>query len=82
MHPEYPCAHCITAAAVGTVLEAEFRDPWRAPARPMRRIAERELRQEVDSAHIWAASTCATQIGDAMGRKVAELALQNFVRPQ
>ena len=24
MHPEYPCAHCITASAVATVLESEF----------------------------------------------------------
>src|SRR4029079_1166621 len=24
MHPEYPCAHCITATAVATVLESEF----------------------------------------------------------
>ncbi len=24
MHPEYPCAHCITAAAVSAVLEAQF----------------------------------------------------------
>src|SRR5260221_12036490 len=23
LHPEYPCAHCITARAVGTVLEAQ-----------------------------------------------------------
>ena len=23
MHPEYPCAHCIVAAAIGTVLQAE-----------------------------------------------------------
>ncbi len=28
MHPEYPCAHCITAGAVGTVLKAEIgQDP-------------------------------------------------------
>ena len=24
IHPEYPCAHCINAAAIGAVLEAEF----------------------------------------------------------
>ena len=24
MHPEYPCAHCIVAGAVGTVLQAEI----------------------------------------------------------
>src|SRR5207245_9961187 len=24
MHPEYPCAHCIIAGAVGTVLQAEI----------------------------------------------------------
>ncbi|HEY3518496.1 MAG TPA: vanadium-dependent haloperoxidase, partial [Gammaproteobacteria bacterium] len=24
LHPEYPCAHCISSAAVGAVLEAEF----------------------------------------------------------
>lgn len=24
MHPEYPCAHCIVSAAVGTVLQAEI----------------------------------------------------------
>jgi len=26
MHPEYPCAHCIVSAAVGTVLQAEIGD--------------------------------------------------------
>src|SRR5207237_5136952 len=24
LHPEYPCAHCITSAAIAAVLEAEF----------------------------------------------------------
>jgi len=24
LHPEYPCAHCITAGAIGAVLEAQF----------------------------------------------------------
>jgi len=92
MHPEYPCAHCITAAAVGTVLEAEF-GSGEMPAitmtsptavgvtRRWTRIAD--YVQEVDNARVWGGIHYrnSTQVGDAMGRKVADLALRNFMLP-
>jgi len=37
MHPEYPCAHCIVAATVGTILEAEIDKGARCRLPPRRR---------------------------------------------
>jgi hypothetical protein len=93
MHPEYPCAHCIVAAAVGTVLEAEFGVgkvgpiTMTSPSAPdVTRTWERsqDVVKEIALARIWGGIhyRTSTQVGEAMGRKIGELAVQNFLKPR
>lgn len=87
MHPEYPCAHCITASAVATVLEARFGSgevraiSMTSPTAPgvtrtWRRIAD--YVEEVSSARVWGgvhyrtSATVARQMGGDIGRMVLE----------
>jgi hypothetical protein len=92
LHPEYPCAHCITAGAIGAVLEAQFGNGDVAPitmtsptapgvTRRWTRISD--YVQEVDNARIWGGIHYrnSTQVGEAMGRKIGALALQNVLQP-
>ena len=91
MHPEYPCAHCITAAAVGAVLEAEFgrgepghrddvpdrdrRDPPLAPHRRLRRRGE-------PGAHLGGVHyRFSTEVGQAMGREIGARATARLLAP-
>jgi hypothetical protein len=92
MHPEYPCAHCITAGAVGEVLEAQFgkgevppitmTSPT-APGATHRWTRISDYVQEVDNARIWGGLHYrnSTEVGEAMGRKIGQLATQNFMKP-
>jgi hypothetical protein len=92
LHPEYPCAHCITAGAIGAVLEAQFgkgdvppitmTSPT-APGVTRRWTRISDYVQEVDNARIWGGIHYrnSTQVGEAMGRKIAALALQNVLQP-
>ncbi|HEY3177508.1 MAG TPA: vanadium-dependent haloperoxidase [Casimicrobiaceae bacterium] len=92
MHPEYPCAHCISAAAVGAVLESQFgkgtiltvtmTSPT-APgvARSWTRIAD--YVEEVSNARVWGGIHYrnSTQVGEQMGRTIGEFAVKSFMRP-
>lgn len=92
MHPEYPCAHCISAAAVGAVLEAEF-GTGRVPAismtsptapgvtRRFERIAD--YVKEVDNARIWGGIHYrnSTEVGERMGREIGRLAVSSALVP-
>ncbi|MEA3195547.1 MAG: hypothetical protein QOD26_3880 [Betaproteobacteria bacterium] len=92
MHPEYPCAHCISAAAVGAVLEAEF-GTGRVPAisitsptapgvtRRFERIAD--YVKEVDNARIWGGIHYrnSTEVGERMGREIGRLVVSNVLVP-
>ncbi len=91
LHPEYPCAHCITAGAIGEVLEAQFGKgevppiTMTSPTAPgvthrWTRIAD--YVQEVDNARIWGGIHYrnSTQVGEAMGRKIGALAVQSFLK--
>ncbi|MGZ5618635.1 MAG: vanadium-dependent haloperoxidase [Usitatibacter sp.] len=92
MHPEYPCAHCITAGAIGEVLEAQF-GKGEVPAitmasptapgvtRRWTRIAD--YVEEVDNARIWGGIHYrnSTQVGEAMGRKIGVLAVKSVLTP-
>jgi len=93
LHPaEYPCAHCITAGAIGEVLEAQF-GKGEVPAITMTSptapgVTHRWTRisdyvQEVDNARIWGGIHYrnSTEVGEAMGRKIGVLAAQNFLKP-
>jgi hypothetical protein len=91
MHPEYPCAHCIVAAAVGTVLEAEIGSgemPTLAATSPTADGAVRswttvdDFIQEVANARIWDGVhfRTSTEVGAGMGRKVGELAVARYMQ--
>jgi hypothetical protein len=84
MHPEYPCAHCILSATVGTILQAE------AGGQPVPELSTtsymvegvtrrwkttEDFIQEVALARIYDGVHYrnSTEIGTAMGRRVGEL---------
>lgn len=84
MHPEYPCAHCILASAVGTVLKAEIgteATPLLSTSSATASDAVRswtkvdDFVQEVAEARIYDGVhyRYSTQVGMAMGKKVGEL---------
>lgn len=91
MHPEYPCAHCILAGAVGAVLKAEI-GAGAAPtltttsvtangaARSWSRIED--FVQEVANARIYDGVHYrnSTEVGSAMGERIGELAVAKFAQ--
>jgi hypothetical protein len=93
MHPEYPCAHCILSATVGTVLEAEVGNgkmPKLVTTSHMVKGSERswattkEFMQEVSAGRIYDGVHYrnSTEVGTAMGRKVGALAAKmHFTAP-
>ena len=92
MHPEYPCAHCITAGAVAAVLEAEFGTGRVGPieltsltapgvTHRLERIAD--YVREVDEARIWGGMHYrnSTEVGERMGRAIGAYAVANGLKP-
>jgi len=90
MHPEYPCAHCVVAAAVGTVLQAEVGTGAmptltttsylvKGSARNWTKIDE--LMQEVGNARVYDGVHFrnSTEVGTAMGKQVGALAVAKFL---
>jgi PAP2 superfamily len=86
MHPEYPAAHSVLAAALGTVLAAEVGDapmPVLETSSPTVKGAVRRydnvrtLVQEVSDARIWGGVhyRTSTEVGAQMGRQVGALAV-------
>ena len=86
LHPEYPSAHSILAAAVGTVLKADLRDsaaPSLATTSPTAKGVTRqwsgveEFISEVGLARIYEGIHYRTSVdvGTAMGREIGELAV-------
>ena len=83
MHPEYPCAHCIVASAVSTVLqnvvgnevgEITLVSPT-APGVTRKWTRLQEYSDEVSNARIYAGFhyRFSTEVGKDMGRKIGEL---------
>jgi hypothetical protein len=92
MHPEYPCAHCITAAAVGAVLESQFGKQaipavtMTSPTAPgVTRSWTRidDYVQEVSNARVWGGIHYrnSASVGAQMGRTIGELAVTSFMTP-
>jgi hypothetical protein len=92
MHPEYPCAHCIVSAAVGTVLQAEIGAdsmPVLTTTSPTAKgVARRwtkidDFMQEVANARIYDGVHYrnSTEVGTAMGKQIGELAVAKYLRP-
>ncbi len=90
LHPEYPSAHSILAAAVGTVLQAEVGKaplPVLATASPTAKGATRRWTsidafvQEVADARIYEGVhyRTSTEVGAAMGRRIGELAVNRHL---
>jgi hypothetical protein len=91
MHPEYPCAHCILAATVGTILDGAIdrgSTPKLTAVSPNAPGAIRtwsqveQLEREVALARIYAGVhyRTSTEVGTAMGKKIGELALAHHVK--
>jgi hypothetical protein len=89
MHPEYPCAHCIVSAVVGTILLAEIGNgtmPTLRSVSPTANGAERmwnkieDFMKEVAEARIYDGVHFrnSTETGTAMGKQIGELAVQKF----
>jgi hypothetical protein len=89
MHPEYPCAHCITASAVSTVLqhvvgneidEITLTSPTAAGVtRKWTRL--QDYSDEVSSARIYAGFhyRFSTEAGKEMGKKIGDLAVTTLM---
>ena len=91
MHPEYPCAHCITSAAVAAVIEATLgsadipavtmTSPT-APGATHRWTNVWAYADEVSMARIYAGFhyRFSTRVGQDMGRKIALHVVQNLMQ--
>ena len=92
MHPEYPCAHCTVAAAIGAVLEAEVGSQLSSPLRafsPTLPGVERtwssiaDFVAEVSNARVWAgvhyrnSASVGTTLGREVGQNIANRALRS-----
>jgi len=91
MHPEYPCAHCVSSGAVGAVLEAELGTspmPRLSTKSPTANDAVREwtsvaaFMDEVQMARIYDGVHYRNSavVGGELGRKVSALAMEKFGR--
>ena len=89
MHPEYPCAHCVLAATVGTVLKAEAGDDpiselsttsYTLEGVTRRWKSTEDFIQEVSNGRIYDGVHYrnSTEAGTAMGRKIGGLAAGKF----
>jgi hypothetical protein len=92
MHPEYPCAHCITAGAVATVLEEEFgkgrvstitMTSATAPGVTHRWERISDYAREVSNARVWGGIHYrnSTEVGERMGREIGRLAVTSVLQP-
>jgi hypothetical protein len=90
MHPEYPCAHCIVASAVSTVLQnvagnevGEFTlSSSTAPGITRKWTRLQDYSDEVSNARIYAGFhyRFSTEAGKDMGKKIGELAVAMQLR--
>ena len=90
MHPEYPCAHCISSSAVATVLQAIVGDEVKevtltsptAPGVTRKWTRLRGYSDEVSLARIYAGFhyRFSTEVGKDMGKKIGELAVSTQMR--
>ena len=93
MHPEYPCAHCSTAATVGAVLQAEIGAGPLPTLRTTSPTAPGMVRswttieafvQEVANARIYDGVhyRTSTEVGIAMGKQIGAWAAAQSLRPR
>ena len=92
MHPEYPCAHCITSSAVAEVLRGVVGDDIgtlsltsaTAPGVTRSWTRLKDYSDEVSNARIWAGFhyRFSTDVGQQMGRNIGELTLATQLKPR
>jgi hypothetical protein len=91
LHPEYPCAHCISSSAVVTVLKSVGGDEvpltMQSPTLPgvTRQWARlSDVSKEVSNARIWSGVHYrnSAEVGEQMGEAVALYALANYLKPR
>ena len=84
MHPEYPCAHCVSAAAIGAVIDADVgndvslssslgqtKREWKSVKAFMQEVADARV---YDGVHY----RNSTQVGSDLGWKVGKLAAKRL----
>jgi len=91
MHPEYPCAHCISATTVGYVLQSELGDsvgPLSMASPTLPGVTRRwtkvsEVVDEVSNARIWSGVhyRFSTEVAGKMGREIGQYAVKNYLQP-
>ncbi len=91
MHPEYPCAHCISAQAAATVLETFFGDTiptvgltsTTAPGVTRSYVKLSEYVAEVVNARVYDGVhyRASGEVGAAMGRKIGQYTVENYLKP-
>ena len=89
MHPEYPCAHCISAT-VGQVLQSELGDavgPLAMVSPTLPGVTRRwdkvsDLVEEVSNARIWSGVhyRFSAEVGE-MGKEIGQYAVTNYLHP-
>jgi len=92
MHPEYPCAHCISASAVAATLRAVVGDEvgeisvtsTTAPGVTRRWVRLSDYADEVSNARVWAGFhyRFSTEVGKDMGQKIGVLTVATQLRPR
>jgi hypothetical protein len=89
MHPEYPCAHCIVAAAIATVLQTVAGDEGdisltspTAPGVTSKWTRLQDYSDEVSNARIYAGFhyRFSTEVGKDMGKKIGQLTVATQLR--
>jgi hypothetical protein len=92
MHPEYPCAHCISSGSLAGVVQAVFGTPeisevsMTSPTAPdviHHWTNVRDYSNEVSEARIWAGFhyRFSTKVGQDMGYKIGDYVVKNFMQP-
>lgn len=91
-HPEYPCAHCISAASVAGVTQKEFGTDEMpefhatspsAPGVIHKWTSMKAMNKEVSEARIWAGFhyRFSTRVGEDMGYKIGSYVAENIMQP-
>jgi hypothetical protein len=90
MHPEYPCAHCITSATISTVLRDIVGDDFgefsltssTAPGVTRKWTRLQDYSDEVSNARIYAGFhyRFSTEVGKEMGKKIGALTVATQLR--
>lgn len=90
MHPEYPCAHCISAAAIGAVLKSVLGNDvpefaMTSPAAPgvtRKWTRIQDYTDEISAARIFAGFhyRFSTKVGEEMGRQIGEFTMATQLR--